>query len=113
MGTFFHAIMILGPDGEETVEALVDTGASLSTIPPSLLLRLGVVPCRRARLHLADGQYAVWGLGRVLSRTDEMEENDICSFGPEESPPVIGAQTLQAMLLGVGEVGSLQRGGHA
>jgi hypothetical protein len=64
-------------------------------------------------LHLADGQYAVWGLGRVVSRTDEMEENDICSFGPEESPPVIGAHTLQAMLLGVGESGLSQRNGYA
>jgi hypothetical protein len=63
-------------------------------------------------LHLAAGQYAVWGLGRVVSRTDEMEENDICSFGPEESP-VIGADTLQAMLLGVGEGGLSQLDGYA
>ena len=104
MGTFFHPITVIGPDGEETVEALVDSGASFTTMPASLLRRLGVTPHRRARLRLADGQSAEWDIGRVRLAIDGMEEPDLCIFGAEEAPPTIGAHTLQAMLLAVDPV---------
>jgi len=102
MGTFFHPITLVGPAGEfETIEALVDTGASFTTVPGSLLRRLGVSPFRRARLKLADGQIAEWDLGHVTAQIDSLEDQTICIFGPEESPPIIGSHTLQGMLLAV------------
>lgn len=104
MGTFFHPITIVGPAGEETVEALVDTGASFTTMPGSVLRRLGVVAHRQARLRLADGTSAIWEIGRVTTRINGTEEPDLCIFGAEESPPTIGAHTLQAMLLAVDPV---------
>jgi predicted aspartyl protease len=104
MGTFFHPITVIGPEGEETVEALVDTGASFTTMPASLLRRLGVTPYRKARLRLANGEVAEWDLGRAQMRINGTEEDSICIFGSEDSPPVIGAHTLQAMLLGVDPV---------
>ena len=104
MGTFFHPITIIGPGGQETVEALVDTGASFTTMPASLLRRLGVSPHRQARLRLADGQSAIWDIGRVRSSIDGEEEADLCIFAAEGSPPTIGAHTLQAMLLAVDPV---------
>ena len=44
MGTFHWPLTVLSADGdrEETVEALVDTGATYTSLPASLLSRLGV-----------------------------------------------------------------------
>lgn len=52
MGTFYWPMEVSSPDGSrwETVVALVDTGASHTLLPSSLLRRLGVVPHR-----IADG----------------------------------------------------------
>ncbi|MFQ5880385.1 MAG: aspartyl protease family protein, partial [Dehalococcoidia bacterium] len=49
MGTFRVTIEVGDPQGErfEAVEALVDTGATYSVAPRSLLERLGVRPHRR------------------------------------------------------------------
>ena len=104
MGTFFHPMTVVGPAGEETVEALVDTGASFSSMPTSLLSRLGLTPHRRASLKLADGRVAEYGVGHVHARIDGVEEDSLFIFGAEDAPPVIGAHTLQSMLLGVNPV---------
>jgi len=105
MGTFFHPITIIGPTGQETLEALVDTGASFTTAPRSLLDRLGVRPHRRARLRLADGRVGEWDLGRIVARIDGQEEETLCLFGAEEAPASIGAYTLEGLLLGVDPLG--------
>ncbi|HEV8574137.1 MAG TPA: aspartyl protease family protein [Dehalococcoidia bacterium] len=101
MGTFFHPITLIGPAGEETIEALVDTGADFTTMPASLLDRLGVRPYRQVRMRLADGRVAESQLGRLTARINGMEEPTICVFGAEQAPPTIGAYTLEGMLLGV------------
>jgi len=112
MGTFFRPITIVGPDGEEAVNALVHTGADFTTLSAPLLQRLGVKPFKDARMRLAGGSTAVWSLGRVTSRINGEEGPDICIFGSPDSPPVIGGYTLEGMLLGVGE-GGLSRDGFA
>ena len=101
MGTFFHPITIVGPNGEETVEALVDTGADFTMMPASLLQRLGIQPYREVRMRLADGRSSVWQLGRATARINGHDEPTICVFAPEDSRPAIGAYTLEGMLLGV------------
>src|SRR2546426_7445032 len=57
MGTFRVAIEIGDAAGErwETVEALVDTGATYTTVPAELLRRLGVAPHARDAFVLASG----------------------------------------------------------
>ena len=44
MGTFTHNITLIATSGDarESVEALVDTGATFTSVPASLLERLGV-----------------------------------------------------------------------
>ena len=48
MGTFSVEMMVGNPDSaaRETVEALVDTGATFSVMPASLLHRLGIEATR-------------------------------------------------------------------
>ncbi len=59
MGTFTYTIDIGDPQGQrfERVEALVDTGASYTTLPASLLQRLGVRPFTKGRFRLATKLY--------------------------------------------------------
>ncbi len=102
MGTFFHPLTLIGPTGaSETVEALVDTGASFTTVPASVLERLGVRPHRTTRLRVAMGEVVEWPWGWVTAEIDGVQEQTPCVFGAEAAPPVIGAVTLEIMGLGV------------
>lgn len=56
MGTFRMSIEVGDPAGEhyEAVEAVVDTGATYTSLPADLLRGLGVVPHTRATFVLAE-----------------------------------------------------------
>lgn len=102
MGTFFQPIILLSEQGaSETVEALVDTGSTFSTIPSPVLERLGVRPHRTIRLRLANGQVDERQVGRVMAELDGVQEETLCVFGGPNDLPTIGAHTLEAFLLGV------------
>jgi len=103
MGTFFHPITITGPSGEsETLDALVDTGSSFTTVPRPVLERLGVQPFTRARLRLATGQVIVADLGEVTAELDGLDPRTIiCVFGEADSAALLGAQALENFMLGV------------
>jgi predicted aspartyl protease len=102
MGTFFQPITLLSDSGvAETVDALVDTGSTFSTVPSAILERLGVRPHRTIRLRLANGQVDERQIGRVMARLDGIQEEILCVFGGPEDLPTIGAHTLEAFLLGV------------
>jgi aspartyl protease family protein len=70
MGTFRVAIEIGDAAGErwETVEALVDTGATYTTVPAELLRRLGVTPHARDTFVLADGRRVEHDIGHSWIR---------------------------------------------
>ena len=71
MGTFTHTITLVSDSGlAETVEALVDTGATFSAVPAEVLERLGVIPHREVRLRLANGHIYDQRIGRLLARID-------------------------------------------
>ena len=58
VGTFTHPITLYSDDrsAAETVNALVDTGATFLTMPHDLLERLGVEPFQSVTLRLANGE---------------------------------------------------------
>ena len=103
MGTFSAAIEIGRPDGSafETVNALVDTGASLTAIPGSILRRLGVIPHTTYAFELADGREIERGVGRTWIRVGDRSEITLVMFGDEEVDPLLGAYSLQGLMLGV------------
>jgi predicted aspartyl protease len=105
VSTFFHPITFFGTNGQrETVDALVDTGATFTGVPRDLLVRLGVKPERQVRLRLADGRAHLQELGYVNVELDGIEGPTYVVFGDQGSPPAIGAITLEAFLLGVDPV---------
>ena len=101
MGTFNVTMEIGNPEGTsfETVEALVDTGASFSWVPRDLLERLDVPAQQRWEFEVADGRIILRDVGRTWVRIDGRNEITLVVFGDEDSPPLLGAYTLEGFLL--------------
>ncbi|MGH3064865.1 MAG: aspartyl protease family protein [Gaiellaceae bacterium] len=98
MGTFRVQIDIGDVERRrlEPVEALVDTGATYTVLPRSLLQELGIVPHRRASFVLADGRRVDRSLGRAWIRLGAQEEYSLVVFGDDA---LLGAVTLEEFLL--------------
>ena len=103
MGTFRIDIEIGNPDGNrfESVRALVDTGASYTTVPGSILRDMTVTAHDSVTFILADGRRVQRDVGRTWIRLEGKSEITLVVFGDEESEPLLGAYTLQGLLLGV------------
>lgn len=83
----------------ETVDALVDTGASYSLFPRSMLERLGIVPIGQRGFEQADGSIIYRDVGRAMLRINDDEDVQRVIFGEDDAEPLIGAGTLQGFLL--------------
>ena len=103
MGTFHITLAVGDPQGESCVpvEALVDTGATYTMLPASMLQNLGVVPHDRAEFELADGNVAEMDIGRTWVRIDGRSEIVPIIFGEEGTTALLGAVTLEIFRLGV------------
>ncbi len=120
MGTFSVQLTVGNPSfaTRETVDALVDTGATFSVMPSSLLRRLGIEPTRTRRLRLANGQVEERQTGMAFFEVDGIDGEAMVVFGPENLY-LLGATTLEVLLLVVDpinkqlvpEVGLLMQGG--
>ena len=100
MGTFRVAVTVGNPDSDarETVDALVDTGATFSVMPASLLLRLGIEPTRTRRLRFANGRVEERQTGMALFEVAAIDGEAMVVFGPENIH-LLGATTLETLLL--------------
>ena len=106
MGTFTVPIQVADPQGHqyETVEAMVDSGATYTVLPASVLDRLGVVPHSVRSFVLADGSRVERGFGRTWIRLDGQEDISPVVFWDEGAQPLLGAVTLEIFSLGVDPV---------
>ena len=107
MGAFSTMVRVGNPAGGDTleVEALVDTGASHSMFPASLLDALHIA--RRSQFDgtLADGSEVSYWSGWALIGIDG--EEGVCRviFGPEgDDSSVLGSTTLQMLMFKVDPV---------
>ena len=97
MGTFHQWIEVGNPaNGEfQWVNALVDTGASHSMMPESLLTQtLHLSPKEELVVRLADNSRQRYGWGEARLRVGGREMNSPVIFGPEDRY-LLGASTLQ------------------
>ena len=106
MGTFKVEMEIGDPDGKrfEPVEALVDTGATYTTAPASLLRGLGIAPMSVGRFTLADGSQTERQIGQTWIRLNGESYIAPVVFADERSGPLLGAVTLEIFRLGVDPV---------
>ena len=103
MGTFRCRLEIFSADGSrsETVDALVDTGSSFTSLPDELLHRLGIAPWRRVESELADGRVTENYIGNALVGLEGMQVLTIVMFAGENAPALLGAYTLEGATLAV------------
>ncbi len=103
MGTFHHEMQIFSANGDrsEMVDALVDTGASYSQIPASVLQRLGILPTDTVEAVLADGRVVEDLAAEIRVRIDGLETFTWVTFGPENVASLMGAHALEGVRLAV------------
>lgn len=107
MSIFRYPLEVGSPDGSrfETVDALVDTGATFTVVPSPVLLRLGVEPAERVSFRIADGTTVNHAIGETQVRIEGKTFSTIVVFGDEQMPVVLGVYTLERALLAVDPVG--------
>ena len=99
MGTFKARLGISDGNGGATqwIEALVDTGATYTVLPSSLLHDLvGIQPKREMEFTLADGRKMALPMGEARLYIEDRDAVNPVVFG-EEGRYLIGATTLQVL----------------
>ena len=99
MGEFMWPVGVFSADGGrvESVDALVDTGASYSQVPGSVLRRLGIFPTDTVEAELADGRVAEDPVAEIWVRIDGLETFTWVTFGPEGVASLMGAHALEGV----------------
>ena len=97
MGTFEVTLEIGDPEGSrfEAIEALVDTAASYTWLPASILQGLGVAPSFPFSFLLADGRSIQRQMAETRVRLNGQVRTTIVVFGHEGTRPLLGAYTLE------------------
>ena len=105
MGTFNVELRIGSADlsAWETVSALVDTGATCSMAPASLLRRLGVEPQETVEFELAGGEVVEYATGWAAFSAAGRIGRARVIFGPD-GEHLLGATTLEDLALMVDPV---------
>ena len=104
MGIFARTVSIGNLEGGDRaeVEAVVDTGASDSMFPASLLEHLHLHPRSQVDYVLADGSEVTYGRGQAHISIDGRDGICPVIFGPEgDDNCLIGATTLQILMFAV------------
>jgi clan AA aspartic protease len=101
MGIFRATIDVGDPTGTrfDPVEALVDTGASYTSMPTSLLERLGVQREDHMEFILADGSKREKDIGQTWVRVGSKRVITIVIFAQDDAPPLLGAYTMEGLRL--------------
>ena len=101
MGTFSYPITVRNPatGARIQLDALVDTGATFTVVPASSLRGLGIDPVRSVEAELANGSVMQLPLGYAEVQIDGQSAQVLCGFGPEDVQPLLGATTLELLLL--------------
>ena len=106
MGTFSVEIGIGSRDRDQwvTLDALVDTGAFVTSAPASVLRGLGVEPRWTQEFELADGGTREMEIGEARVRVGGRDITTLVMFNDEGSMPLLGALTLEGASMGVDPV---------
>ena len=93
-------------DGARSAEftGLVDTGASYTIVPGSMLRGLGIEPVDTITLTMADGRRAELPIGEARAGVDGRDAFTLVVFGPDEARALLGAYTLEGLRLAVDPV---------
>ena len=101
MGTFTEVLGVGSSDRQrfEPVEALVDTGATYTMLPSSLLRDLGITPIETRTFILTDGQSIQRDIGEAVVQIGDRALTTLVVFADDEAMPLLGAFTLEGFSL--------------
>ncbi|HKW87449.1 MAG TPA: aspartyl protease family protein [Candidatus Acidoferrales bacterium] len=88
---------LAAPDRSEEVSLIVDTGATLSWIPRSVLENLGATVFSRLPFELADGRRLDRDVTTVLLTVDDKKAPVPMAFGERGEESVLGAAALESL----------------
>ena len=105
MGCFRAPLEVGNPRNghTETVNALVDTGATFSMIPVSMLQRMGVEPDATLPFRVATREVVEYATGEVPLSAEGRRRTCPVIFGPEDHY-IMGATAMELLLLTVDPV---------
>ena len=101
VGTFRVDFTISNPSAGQSrqLNGLVETGASYTIIPASILEDMGVEPARLVRVRYADGSLQELRLGEVRMELEGMTSTVQVLFGSSRDTYLLGAMSLEAFAL--------------
>ena len=107
MDTFHSAIEIAAEPGVlfESLDALVDSGATDTLMPKTVFVRLGVARIDRQAFLIADGSGAGRNIGEAAIRIGRRTHAPIVVFGDTHTEPLLGTVTIEELGLGTDPVG--------
>ena len=100
MGVFDVTLQIANPvtpDRASSLQLMVDTGATLSSMPRPFLQSIGVSPGMTRAFLLADGRRVYRATGSVLATIDGVTMPIPVMFADENDTPVLGATALEIL----------------
>ena len=83
---------------------MVDTGATYTFLPGSMLRELGIEPTRTSEFQLARGATAQYARGEAVIRIKGFARVTPVIFGDDDAEPLIGVFTLEQLELAVDPV---------
>ncbi len=97
MGVFEVSVVVRSKNGGGRVEvvAMVDTGATDTVLPPSILAEAGVEVEEQRHFILADGSRVELGVGEARLSLNGREWTCPVVFGMDEERALLGATTLE------------------
>ena len=106
MGTFYMAIELGDEQGANwrTLDALVDTGASTTSVPASVLRELGIRPVCTERFRFTQDEVRELPVGYTWIRFAGKELTTQVIFNAEGTSPLPGALALEAAYMAVDPV---------
>ena len=83
----------------------MDTGASISSAPASILHDLGVFPLVQKNFRFGQGEVRSMDVGQTSIRVEDREVITLVLFNEEDTQPLLGALALEGVFMGVDPVG--------
>ena len=107
MGAFYLAIELGDEQGAnwQSLDALVDTGASTTSVPASVLQGLGVRPVSTERFRFAQSEVRELPVGYTWVRFAGKELMTQVIFNAEGTTTLLGALALESAYMAVDPVG--------
>ncbi len=107
MGEFYWPVGVWSADRDrlQTVDALVDTGASYSVFPGRMLERLGIERRYALPFEQADGRVIERDVGQAVLVINDSESSMRVIFGEDGGEALLGSNALQEFLLLIDPVG--------